>query len=39
MVRGIEKNFFAGLKFSIARVIVVGVGLIVLGIGPFAGSC
>ena len=36
MVRGVEKNFFAGLKFQIARVIVVAAGLVVVGIAPFA---
>jgi len=36
MIRGVEKNFFAGLKFEIARVVVVGAGLFVVGIAPFA---
>ena len=36
MIRGIEKNFFAGLKFSIVRVVVVVVGLLVVGVAPFA---
>ena len=37
MVRGVEKNFFAGLKFQLSRVVVVALGVITLGIGPFAG--
>lgn len=37
MVRGVEKNFFAGLKFQLTRVGVVAVGLFVVGAAPFAG--
>jgi len=37
MVRGVEKNFFAGLKFRLSRVVVVALGVITLGVGPFAG--
>lgn len=37
MVRGVEKNFFAGLKFRVGRVGIVALGLVVLGIGPFVG--
>ena len=36
MVRGIEKNFFAGLKFRLARASLVAIGVVVLGIAPYA---
>lgn len=36
MIRGIEKNFFAGLNFSLGRVLLVVIGLFVVGIAPFA---
>ncbi len=39
MVQGIEKNFFAGLKFQLRRAFIVALGLIVVGIAPFAGLC
>ena len=35
MIRGIEKNFFAGLKFRLTRAVLVGSGVVVLGIAPF----
>ena len=37
MIRGIEKNFFGGLKYSLARVVIVALGTVAVGIGPFAG--
>ena len=37
MVRGVEKNFFAGLKFRLGRAGVVLAGILVVGVGPFAG--
>ena len=36
MIRGIEKNFFAGLKFDLRRVVVVAAGIVTLGVAPFA---
>ena len=35
MIRGLEKNFFAGLKFQLSRVFVVMAGIFTLGIAPF----
>ncbi len=37
MVRGLEKNFFAGLRFRLRYVLVAMAGFVVLGIAPFAG--
>lgn len=37
MVRGVEKNFFAGLKFRPSRVVAAALGILALGVGPFAG--
>ena len=36
MIRGTEKNFFAGLKFSLARVVLVVGGLWTVAVAPFA---
>jgi glycosyltransferase involved in cell wall biosynthesis len=37
MIRGLEKNFFAGAKFRPALVAVYTLGQVVVGIGPFLG--
>jgi hypothetical protein len=37
MIRGLEKNFFAGSKFDMKRVAVYTLGQIVVGFGPFLG--
>ena len=35
MIRGIEKNFFAGLKFRISRVLLVVIGVLTIAVAPF----
>ena len=37
MIRGLEKNFFAGLGFRIDKVFAVVAGIIALGLAPFVG--
>ncbi len=37
MIRGLEKNFFAGTKFRLGMVLVYTLGLLILGVGPFLG--
>ena len=37
MIRGLEKNFFAGLDFRIDKVIVVMVAMVVIGVLPYVG--
>lgn len=37
MVRGLEKNFFAGLGFSLPRAAAVALGVAVVGVGPHVG--
>ena len=37
MIRGVEKNFFGGLGYSLARVAVVLTGMVTLGIAPYVG--
>jgi hypothetical protein len=37
MIRGLEKNFFAGARFRVGRVAVFCLGMIVLGVLPHAG--
>ena len=37
MIRGIEKNFFAGLKFRFSRVLIVVLGVLTTSVAPFAG--
>ncbi len=36
MIRGVEKNFFAGLKFQLVKVALAAAGILVLGVAPFA---
>ena len=37
MIRGLEKNFFAGLGYRLDKVFVVAWGMLSVGIGPFLG--
>lgn len=37
MIRGMEKNFFAGSRFSLSMVMIYAAGLLVMGLGPFVG--
>lgn len=37
MIRGLEKNFFAALGFSLGRSAIAAVGIAAVGIGPFLG--
>lgn len=37
MIRGLEKNFFAGLNFRIGRALAALAGIAVLGIAPYVG--
>ena len=37
MIRGIEKNFFAGLEFRLGRVLIVVIGILTIAVAPFIG--
>jgi glycosyltransferase involved in cell wall biosynthesis len=37
MIRGLEKNFFAGAEYRLAIVAVAVCGLLVIGVAPYAG--
>jgi cellulose synthase/poly-beta-1,6-N-acetylglucosamine synthase-like glycosyltransferase len=37
MIRGLEKNFFAGSRFDLGRVALYTLGQVVVGFGPFLG--
>ena len=37
MIRGIEKNFFAGLKFRLSQVLIVIIGVLTTAVAPFVG--
>ena len=37
MIRGLEKNFFAGLNFRVATAVAASLAMVVVGIAPYAG--
>ncbi len=37
MIRGLEKNFFAGLGYRLDKAMLVGAGILVIGLMPYAG--